>query len=133
MKRDGYRKWKNQLARLDLTVLDLIQFLFVRSLKLTVPMAYNSFHLPVFLFLGFLLSRIEGVSGSPEKPLSDLGRLSYESYWKSAIIPLIFPQGELRTDVSVQEISATTGIDVNDVTATLEQLASGTRLHPENR
>ncbi|VDL20535.1 unnamed protein product [Hymenolepis diminuta] len=81
----------------------------------------------------FLLSRIEGVSGSPEKPLSDLGRLSYESYWKSAIIPLIFPQGELRTDISVQEISATTGIDVNDVTATLEQLASGTRLHPDNR
>nr|CDS33259.1 histone acetyltransferase myst4 [Hymenolepis microstoma] len=80
----------------------------------------------------FLLSRIEGVSGSPEKPLSDLGRLSYESYWKSTIIPLIFPQGELRTDISVQEISTKTGIDVNDVTTTLEQLASGTRLHPEN-
>ncbi|VDN97153.1 unnamed protein product [Rodentolepis nana] len=80
----------------------------------------------------FLLSRIEGVSGSPEKPLSDLGRLSYESYWKSTIIPLIFPQGELRADISVQEISTKTGIDVNDVTTTLEQLASGTRLHPEN-
>ncbi|KAM7534807.1 hypothetical protein Aperf_G00000113311 [Anoplocephala perfoliata] len=80
----------------------------------------------------FLLSRIEGVSGSPEKPLSDLGRLSYESYWKSIIIPLIFHDGELRSEISVQEIAVMTGIDVNDVTTTLEQLAAGTRLHPEN-
>lgn len=83
-------------------------------------------------FSGFLLSRIEGVSGSPEKPLSDLGRLSYESYWKSVIIPLIFCDGKLRSEISVQEIAITTGIDVNDATATLEQLAAGTRLHPGN-
>ncbi|KAM3182428.1 hypothetical protein ACTXT7_012395 [Hymenolepis weldensis] len=84
------------------------------------------------LIEGFLLSQIEGISGSPEKSLSDLGRLSYESYWKFAIIRLIFSQGELRTDVSVQEISATTGIDINDFAATLEQLASATQHHSEN-
>jgi hypothetical protein len=33
---------------------------------------------------------MEGVAGSPEKPLSDLGRVSYMAYWKSVVMEYLY-------------------------------------------
>jgi histone acetyltransferase MYST4 len=37
----------------------------------------------------YLLSKAERQPGTPEKPLSDLGRVSYYSYWKSILLEYI--------------------------------------------
>ena len=37
-------------------------------------------------YIGYLLSKIEQRLGSPEKPLSSLGALSYKNYWTLAIM-----------------------------------------------
>uniref|UniRef100_A0AAF5PIZ0 histone acetyltransferase n=1 Tax=Wuchereria bancrofti TaxID=6293 RepID=A0AAF5PIZ0_WUCBA len=72
----------------------------------------------------FLLSRKEGMTGTPERPLSDLGRLSYKSYWRSAICEYLYktvaPDKIKR--LTLRGIARGTGISVYDVMETLQSL-----------
>lgn len=72
------------------------------------------------VFLGYLLTRQEGQAGSPEKPLSDLGRLSYLAYWKSVILEHLYKHPDKH--ISVKGISRATGMCPHDIAATLQQL-----------
>lgn len=72
----------------------------------------------------YLLSKRENLTGTPEKPLSDLGKLSYLSYWRFRIYQYMdkcFKQSNDRDiSLSVDTISIETGLNINDITSTLQ-------------
>ena len=58
--------------------------------------------------LSYGLSRQEGIFGSPERPLSDLGLISYRSYWKDIIINYVLSLTQ-ENKFSVRELSLQSG------------------------
>uniref|UniRef100_A0A3Q3WUA1 Histone acetyltransferase KAT5 n=1 Tax=Mola mola TaxID=94237 RepID=A0A3Q3WUA1_MOLML len=70
------------------------------------------------------LSKVEGKTGTPEKPLSDLGLLSYRSYWSQTILEILMdlkPDNGERPQITI-EISEITSVKKEDVISTLQYL-----------
>jgi histone acetyltransferase MYST1 len=65
------------------------------------------------------LSKLEGKVGSPEKPLSDLGKLSYRSYWTQVLMTVL---RDHKSSLSLRDISRMTAIKMEDIISTLQAL-----------
>ncbi|XP_030381935.1 histone acetyltransferase KAT8-like [Scaptodrosophila lebanonensis] len=74
----------------------------------------------LLIAFSYELSRKEGVIGSPEQPLSDLGRLSYRSYWGYTLLELM---KECRSSSqSIKELSELSGMTTDDIIYTLQSM-----------
>ncbi|XP_054715810.1 histone acetyltransferase KAT5-like [Uloborus diversus] len=93
---------------------------------LTLPPYQRKGYGKLLIEFSYELSKFEGKTGSPEKPLSDLGLLSYRSYWSETILELLINAKPLenfeRPQVTIQEISEQTSIKKEDVISTLQYL-----------
>ena len=69
----------------------------------------------------YLLSRQEGKIGSPERPLSDLGLLSYRSYWTDVILNYLVER-DSAAELSIRDISQDTAVNPADIVSTLQAL-----------
>lgn len=94
------------------------------SCILTLPTAQRKGYGNFLIDFSYLLTRNEGKTGTPEKPLSSLGLASYTNYWKHALCyelkrSVIEGRNE---QVSIEMLSRNTGMTIDDVIVGLENL-----------
>ncbi|KAM3959671.1 histone acetyltransferase enoki mushroom isoform 2-T2 [Aphomia sociella] len=99
------------------------------SCIMTMPQYQRQGYGRFLIHFSYLLSKEEGQPGTPEKPLSDLGRVSYHAYWKSVILE--FLHDCKNKPFTFEEIAHMTGMHMNDVAITF-QLLGFVRYLPNN-
>lgn len=90
------------------------------SCILTLPPYQRQGYGRLLIDFSYLLTRVEGKIGSPEKPLSDLGLISYRSYWKDVLLGYLCSRPG--TQLSVKDISQEMAIHSYDIVSTLQAL-----------
>mmetsp|Transcript_19898 Transcript_19898/g.24563 ORF Transcript_19898/g.24563 Transcript_19898/m.24563 type:complete len:527 (+) Transcript_19898:76-1656(+) len=88
---------------------------------LTFPQYQKCGYGKFIISLSYELSKREKKAGSPEKPLSDLGKISYRSYWTHVLMTLL-AEGPTRKNLTIRNISEITGIKMEDIISTLQSL-----------
>ena len=93
---------------------------------LTLPPYQRKGYGKLLIEFSYELSKNEGKTGSPEKPLSDLGLLSYRSYWAETILEILINlkpgENNERPLITINELSEMTSIKKEDVISTLQYL-----------
>ncbi|SMN20620.1 similar to Saccharomyces cerevisiae YBL052C SAS3 Histone acetyltransferase catalytic subunit of NuA3 complex that acetylates histone H3, involved in transcriptional silencing [Maudiozyma saulgeensis] len=98
------------------------------SCILTLPTFRRQGFGNLLMEFSYLLSRREFKVGTPEKPLSDLGLLTYRYYWKCKIAETLLMLRNINSvndesiNISLEELSHITGFTTTDVVFGLEQL-----------
>ena len=86
---------------------------------LTFPPYQRCGYGKLLISFSYEITKQEGKVGSPEKPLSDLGKLSYRSFWTYVLLKTLTGYTGSWT---VKDLSIQTGIKVEDVISTLQAL-----------
>ena len=89
------------------------------SCILTMPQYMNHGYGKMMIDFSYLLTRREQKVGSPERPLSDLGLISYRSYWKDVILEYLIRLGK-QDAISIKELSQESGLHCDDIISTLQ-------------
>lgn len=90
------------------------------SCIMTLPHTQRKGYGKLLIDFSYMLSKLEGKPGTPEKPLSDLGLISYRSYWRNKVLNYI--NDHKNETVLVTDISNFTGILFEDVVLALNDL-----------
>lgn len=106
------------------------------SCILTLPIHQRKGYGNLLIDFSYLLTKVEQKTGSPEKPLSDMGLVSYRNYWRLVLcrylLEVMEAQDEDKRGVSIKGISDETGMTADDVVAGLEGLRALVR-DPQTR
>ncbi|GJN33168.1 hypothetical protein PR202_gb21735 [Eleusine coracana subsp. coracana] len=86
---------------------------------LTLPPYQRKGYGKFLIAFSYELSKKEGKVGTPERPLSDLGLLSYRGYWTRVLLEILKKH---KSNISIKELSDMTAIKADDILSTLQSL-----------
>ncbi|BDA40557.1 Histone acetyltransferase KAT8 [Coccomyxa sp. Obi] len=86
---------------------------------LTLPSYQRKGYGKFLIAMSYELSKIEGKVGTPERPLSDLGNVSYRGYWTRELLKVLQTR---EGSISIKELSDMTAIKTDDIISTLQHL-----------
>uniref|UniRef100_T1J7N6 Histone acetyltransferase n=1 Tax=Strigamia maritima TaxID=126957 RepID=T1J7N6_STRMM len=86
---------------------------------LTLPPYQRKGYGKFLIAFSYELSKLESAVGSPEKPLSDLGKLSYRSYWSWVLLEIL---RDFRGTLGIKDLSEMTSIARSDIVNTLQTM-----------
>lgn len=89
---------------------------------LTLPQFQRKGYGRLLIQFSYELSAKELKIGSPEKPLSDLGLLSYRQYWTENILKILLEKNTQSETVSIEGLSQELAMTTQDVESTLQAL-----------
>ena len=89
---------------------------------LTLPSYQRKGYGRLLIEFSYELTKKEGKTGSPEKPLSDLGLLSYRSYWAEVLMQHLLQAANNGTEISIDALSRVTAFTPEDILHTLQTL-----------
>ncbi|XP_035674375.1 histone acetyltransferase KAT7-like isoform X1 [Branchiostoma floridae] len=92
------------------------------SCILTLPQYMRQGFGKMLIDFSYLLTRVEEKTGSPERPLSDLGLISYRSYWKGVLLKYLHEHKHDR-EISIKDLSTETGVNPYDIVSTLQAMS----------
>ncbi|KAF4968033.1 hypothetical protein FSARC_4530 [Fusarium sarcochroum] len=106
------------------------------SCILTLPIHQRKGYGNLLIDFSYLLTKVEEKTGSPEKPLSDMGLVSYRNYWRLILcryfLDVMNDGKHAKEGLSIKRISADTGMTADDVISALEGLRALVR-DPQTR
>ena len=89
---------------------------------LTLPQYQRKGYGRLLIQFSYELSKIEGKLGSPEKPLSDLGLLSYRQYWTENLVEILLELNDRDERTSIENLAQVLAMTTADVEHTLQAL-----------
>lgn len=96
------------------------------SCILTLPIHQRKGYGHLLIDFSYLLTKVEEKTGSPEKPLSDMGLVSYRNYWRLILCKYLLAQmpedKSQKKGLSIRQVSDDTGMTPDDVISALEAL-----------
>lgn len=94
------------------------------SCILVLPIHQRKGYGHLLIDFSYLLTRVEKKTGSPEKPLSDMGLVSYRNYWR-LVLCYYFKDFKPRDKIpSIRQISDDMGLTPDDVVSALDAMGA---------